>query len=87
MTFKLAVQVGPTLVATMAEKFAAVPGVVVTVEGTERVHLEFRTFMTPCVSDRFLSDVRNVHNTTFGLTWRDVLVLGTPMVGLLTLES
>lgn len=81
MTFKLAVQVGPTLVAAMAAKFAEVPNVVVTVEGVERVHLEYRTFPTSCVSDEFLLDVRNTHHTTFGLTWRDICVLGVPMFG------
>ena len=81
MTFKLAVQVGPTLVAAMAAKFAEVPGVVVTVEGVERVHLKYTTFPTPCVSNEFLLDVRNTHHATFGLTWRNIYVLGVPMSG------
>ena len=86
MTFKLSVIVGPLLVPFMAAKFAEVPGVVITVQGIDqvcpdRVYLEYRTFPTSCVSDDFLLDVRNTHHATFGLTWRNIYVLGVPMSG------
>jgi hypothetical protein len=76
MTYRLSVYTGPTQVHAMALKFGLLPDTVVTLEGTEHVHVEFSCVDGLSARTAFIQSLRSVHSTAFGLGYRDVAILG-----------